>query len=401
VARRLRLGAGRVRPSLRAARHTGGYLHPRDLSLLLGWDGEPGRLAPATEREALALPPFGRGLDLICSAVASTTLRAVRWDADLGVSVRLADQPTIITDPDPLSDPWQHRYATTNDLVVHGNSFALVGEADFRTNRPGWLVPLPAEQVVVLLNPRTGLWEWVVNGVQLPVGDLLHVAAGNRSGEVLGRGVLAQYREWLSATVAAEQHSGRYFAGGTLPPAVLTSRHVITQTQAEDLKVKYRQVVATGEPVVLPTGVELLPIVSQADKAQLVEARRWNAELVAMLLGIPPHKLGLPGPTMTYQNVETADIDWVRDTVARWADPYAAALSKWLLPAGTTAQWDWSSRMRADQRTTADVLGGYVEHGILTIDEARSMIGRPPLMATVTAGQTPAGVPELTNAEVI
>jgi len=57
--------------------------------------------------------------------------------------------------------------------------------------------------------------------------------------------------------------------------------------------------------------------------------------------------------------------------------------------------------MRADQRTTADVLGVYVANGILTIDEARSMIGRPPLMATLTAGQTPAGVPELTNAEVI
>ena len=98
------------------------------------------------------------------------------------------------------------------------------------------------------------------------------------------------------------------------------------------------------------------PLVSNAEQNQLVQSRQWNAEAVAMMLGIPAYKLGLPGTTMTYQNVETADIDFIRDSVSRYADPLAAAFTKWLVPRGTLVRFDWAGRMRADQTTTATVL---------------------------------------------
>jgi len=167
------------------------------------------------------------------------------------------------------------------------------------------------------------------------------------------------------------------------------------------------------EPVVMPTGYTLTPVVSNAEQAQLVESRRWGAEMVAIMLGIPSWKLGLPGPTMTYQNVETADIDFVRDGVDRYSAPIAAAFTKLLMPAGTSVRFDWTSRQRADATTTANTLTAYVGAGILTKDEARTVLGRPPLPssgpepaapdpgATDTppapeAGTTPPGVPEIT-----
>ena len=103
---------------------------------------------------------------------------------------------------------------------------------------------------------------------------------------------------------------------------------------------------------------------------------------------------------MTYQNVETADIDFIRDSVSRYADPLAAAFSKWLVPRGTVVRFDWAGRMRADQTTTASVLSTYTSAGILEIDEARAVLGRPPLASIQQAGTTPAEVPELTPAEV-
>jgi HK97 family phage portal protein len=157
---------------------------------------------------------------------------------------------------------------------------------------------------------------------------------------------------------------------------------------------------SSREPVVLPQGYTLTPVMSNAEQAQLVESRTWNAETTAMLLGIPGWKLGLPGPSMTYQNVETADIDFVRDCVDRYARPLAAAFGKWLMPRGVVVEFDYAGRMRADQRTTADVLTTYTGAGLMTTDEARSMLGRPPLASTGEEGTTPAGVPELTPEEV-
>lgn len=333
----------------------------------------------ATEADAMALPPFGRGVALLANAVAGTNWRAMRWDPVAGVATRLPDQPSVLTDPDPTTTPWHYRWAAVEDLVLYGNHFALYGDMDFRTLRPGWVMPVPANDVWVIVDPETNRYAFTIGGRMVDADELLHVSAGNRSGEALGRGVLAQYGGWLGGATAAEKHAGDYFAGGALPPAVLQSPTLLTEDQAKDLKASWRAMTNTREPVVMPTGYVLTPVVSNAEQAQLVESRQWNAAAVAMMLGIPSYKLGLAGPSMTYQNIESADIEFVRDSVDRWAQPLSSAFTKWLMPRGTDVVWDYAGRMRADTATTASVVGSLVTSGLLTVDEGRAMIGRAPL----------------------
>jgi HK97 family phage portal protein len=377
-------------------------MRPRDLGWLLGTEwAAPPTAPPATEAEALGLPPFGRAVSLVTNAVASTAWHAQRWDGDLGVDVKLPDQPSVLTDPYPNVTPWHYRWAAAEDLVLYGNHFALYGDLDFRTGRPGWVAPVPSEDVWILADPsRPWDYRWVIGGAVFDPDEILHVSSGARSGELLGRGVIAQYGAWLGGAVAAEDHASSYFSGGALPPAVITADQVVTQDQATELKAKWRTLTSTREPVILPRGVTLTPVVSGAVQAQLVESRQWNAQMAANVVGVPGWKLGLPGPTMTYQNVETADIDFIRDSVDRYARPLSESFTKWLMPRGTSVVWDYASRMRADQTTTADVVTKYKTAGIITDDEARAVIGRPPMTATDKTGSTPAGVPELTPSTV-
>jgi HK97 family phage portal protein len=357
-----------------------GYgLRPRSDWAALTGEPYPDRPYPATEAEAMGLPPFGRGVALLANAVAATAWHAVKWDAAANVNMRVADQPAVLTDPDPMTTPWNYRWAAVEDLILYGNHFALYGEPDYRTLRPAWLVPVPADDVWLIVDPETFRWNFTMGGTMVDPGDLLHASAGNRSGNPLGRGVLAQYGESLGGALAAETHAGSYFTGAALPPAVLQSPTMLTEDQAADLKQSWRDMTNTREPVVLPSGYVLTPVVSSAESAQLVESRQWNASAVAMMLGIPSYKLGLEGPSMTYQTVETADIDFVRDSVDRYASPLAEAFTKWLMPRGWTVVWDWASRMRADTKTTAEVIGSLVTSKVLTVDEARAMMGRPPM----------------------
>lgn len=376
-ARRLSSARG-VNPTRRPSRGT--MTAPRSDWAWLTGEPYPDGPYPATESEAMGLPPFGRGVALLANAVAGTAWRAVRWDPDVSVSVPIADQPSVLRDPDPSTTPWHYRWAAIEDLILYGNHLALLGDLDYRTLRPGWVVPLPADDVWIMTDPdRPGWFGWTVAGTELTADQVLHVSAGNRSGEVLGRGILSQYRVWLGGSIAAETHAGAYFAGGALPPAVLQSPTVLTQTQADELKAKWREMTSTREPVVLPSGYVLTPVVSNAEQAQLVESRQWNAAAVAMMLGIPGYKLGLAGPSMTYQNIESADIEFVRDSVDRYGHPLSESFTKWLMPGGTSVAWDYAGRMRADQKTTAEVLTTYTGADVLTVDEARAMIGRAPL----------------------
>lgn len=393
---------------------TGQGLSPPNPYAWLTGDIATTDVPPATEYTAMGYPPFGRGVELLASAVATTRWIAERWDPSVGVEIPLADQPAVLTDPFPDGTPWGYKWACVEDGILYGNHFALYGDIDYRTRRPGWLLPLRADDVWVLEDPENLNWNWVVGGEEIARDEMFHIPFGNRSGFILGRGVLEQYGEWLGGALAAEDYAGIYFAGGTLPPAVLQSPNLLTPEQAADLKQSWRDMTNTREPVVMPTGYTLTPVVSNAEQAQLVESRRWGAEMVAIMLGIPSWKLGLPGPTMTYQNVETADIDYVRDGVDRYSAPIAAAFTKLLMPAGTSVRFDWTSRQRADATTTETTLVGYVGAGILTKDEARTVLGRPPLPQedpppapladdgdpaeepADDGTQTPPGVPEIT-----
>ena len=367
-------------------------ISPRELAAwgLLDTSGAIPDRGPATEAEAMGLPPFGRAVAILANAIASTGWYARKPDPVSGVYQRLADQPAIATDPYPLTTAWNYKWGVAEDAILYGNTFAIPGDIDWRTGRPGWVVPLAADQVWIITDPASPGWfQWAIGGETFDAEDIFHIPFGNRSGEILGRGVLAQYGEWLGGAVAAEDYSRDQFAAGALPPAVITTNQAATPEQATDLKTKWRELTSTREPVIFPNGTELKPIIGNAQQAQLVEARTWNAQMCADIVGVPGWMMGLAGPSQTYQNIEQADVAFVRDCVDRYGQPITQTISKWLLPNGTELVWDYASRMRSDTKSTADVLTQYVAAGIITIDEARASLNRPPLAQAPAPGAQP------------
>jgi HK97 family phage portal protein len=364
----------------------------------------------ATRDQALSLPAFGRGVELLASAVAGVELVAQKWDADSGVWSRVADQPLVLVDPEGVDGgtAWHWRYSCAKDLVEAGNHVALLSTAidptwvDWRTGRPAFLLPLPVEHIAIVTDTsRPFWWQYAYGGMLLDRDQVLHISAGNRSGEVLGQGIVTQYTATLGAQLTAEQWSARYLSGGGIPPAIIQAPQLVTETQAATFKSDWRRMMNTGEALLLPAGVTVTPLQSDAQRQQLVEARTWNAQLSAMILGIPSHMLGLPGPDMTYQNVETADIGWVKDSVDRWAQPIEATVTKHLLPNGTRSKFNWAGRLRTDQTTQATVVTTYVAAGIWTVDEGRQVIGYEPMADAIDEGTTPAEVPDLGAKEAL
>ena len=339
---------------------------------------------PASRDEALSIPAFGSGVDLLASTIAGVPLDAYRVRIESGrwVKTLLEDQPNFLTDADPLSDAWQWRYSVVKDLIEAGNHVSLLGDWDYRTNRAGWLVPIPVADVGLVTDAsRPGWHAFTVAGVLLDPSEVLHISAGNRSGEVLGQGVIAQYAQQLGGQLAAEEWAGRYVAAGGLPPAIIQHPAIQPgeQAKADAFKAAWRALVRTGEAAVLPAGATVTPLQSDAERQQLVEARRWNAHLSAMILRIPPHRLGLDGPTNTYQNVQSADVAFIRDEATRWSNPIVYALSKWVMPTGVQVIPRWSERAITDRATQVATLTEAKNAGIVTADEARQELGYPPL----------------------
>ena len=329
-----------------------------------------------SEWSARQVPALTAGMRLISGICMQLPLRQKRGDEILDPPATVIANPT----PGPNRTPADFVDEYVSDVLLYGNYCALLGPLD-STGWPSSLIPLDITQVSVTRDPDTWLPVYALEGVDdaLPAERIFHVAIDKRSGELRGRGVLPTLTGAIGAALAADAYAGRYFTESAVPSGVISdSRPNLTQDQANELKSKWMQAVSgTRAPVVIPSSTTFLPLATDADRAQLVQARQWDATMVAMILGVPPFLLGIETQRHTYTNAETEFGRFVSTTIMRLLAPLEQQLTAQCLPRGNTAEFWTGALLRADTATRAQAAGGLYGAGIITLEEARELAGFP------------------------
>ena len=164
---------------------------------------------------------------------------------------------------------------------------------------------------------------------------------------------------------------------GALPDGVLHSENEITSDQAQDLKAAW--IAGNGGrqrgPAVLSGGVKYQPLEFSSVDMELLDSRRYNAEQMCTLFGVPPHLVGVPSQdSKTYSNVQQDSQFFVRFTLRPLAIKIEEALST-LLPRGQRAVFNFDAVLRADTQTRYDAYETALRAGFMTIDEVRALEG--------------------------
>ena len=373
-----------------------------------------GALAPVSESAVLAIPAVSASLSLIASFVIQMPLLAV--DDAQTPPEPIAPTPQILRAPTGDSRATGLTLAdwideVIRDLALWGNYVAVLGDAGWDgwprimyPIRPGWWSVLVEQGRVV----------YQIGGDRYDPSEIFHVAINRGTGELIGRGLLSGNSDLVAAAVAAETFTARYFATGTVPSVHVEHPNPdLTQTQADDLKGKFlRSVAGTCEPVVTPLGTKITVLPNDAAAAQLVEARRWNNQALALALGVPAAMLGLDAPGMVYRNLTQANQQFIETTVMRYLIPIEQQLSSQCLARGTSARFETAALLRPDvnDRMT-QALAGY-SGGLLTLAEARALIDlqtddsldlagqQTPVAVTAAVPSPPSSVPTPVSAGV-
>ena len=287
--------------------------------------GVPGSFPWVSEWAARQIPVVTAGMRLISGVVMQMPLQHKRGD-------EVMDPPAaIIANPSPgpnrcLAD-FVDEYVS--DVLLYGNYAALIGPPD-STGWPSQLIPLDVTTVSVGRDERTGQPVYAIDGwdLAIPADLMFHVAIDKRSGELKGRGLIPTLSGSLNASLAADAYAGRYFQESGVPSGVITdSRPNLTQEQATELKSKWKAAVGgTPQPVVIPASTTFTPLSADADKSQLVQSRQWNAQEIAMEMGIPPYLLGIESQRHTYSNAETEWGRFIASTIMQIANPAGTAI---------------------------------------------------------------------------
>lgn len=198
--------------------------------------------------------------------------------------------------------------------------------------------------------------------------------------------------------------AGTFSSGGT-PSGVLSVSQPapITQEQADALKSSWMAAHSGSRRsvAVLASTVGYTPISASPIDLSMIESKRASLADLSMAFCLDPQgALGISmGSSSTYSNIQ----QWfnrMKADLLPWIEAVEQTVSA-LLPAGRSVRMDFSEYNRPDPEQQYAALKVAVDSGLLTLDEARNILGLPPAPVPAPAVVTvPEPVPAATPVDI-
>jgi HK97 family phage portal protein len=345
-----------------------------------------------TETSALAATAVYRCVALISGVVASLPLKTYRTLAD-DTRERVKSFLDTPAGPESLT-AYEWKETVLLHLLLHGNAYLL-----HRYNGAGALIGLTP------VHPRS---VGVERAADIPGGklfrvtvddgttreftavDLTHVPALSTDG-LRGYAPLAVARNAIGTALAGDRAAANTFGKGPLIAGLVTPEDDITEEEGEVIKAGLRAKLGgsenAGELALVNRRLKFSPWAMTNQDAQFLESRAFQVEEIARLFGVPPHLLGQTekqtswGTGLTEQNRGLA-----RYTLMPWTSRLEERLSV-LLPAPRFVGFDYKGLLEGSPAEEIDLLLAQTAGGLLTLDEARRVLDRPPLDLDVAAAE--------------
>jgi len=333
-----------------------------------------------SDRSALGLSAVYRCVSLISGSIASLPLRTITTDAN-GVTQRAASWLDEPAGPEGLTAfEWVEFMLVS--LLLHGNFYGLKIRGG--AGQLLWVQPIPPQCVgVEVKDGRKTYVVYLDNGQTQRLTDyeILHVFDKTLDGYV-GLSPLTIARNSLGAAIAAERAAARLFQNGLLATAIATPEDALSPEEAVEVKQFLSQVVgeptANGVPVI-NRRFKLTPWSINPADAQFLESRAFAVDEVSRWFGVPPHLLGQTEKQTSFgAGLVEQNRGFAKHTLEHWTRRIEARLTR-LLPPNLKAEFDFRSLVSPDPETEIKLLIEQRDAGILTTDEVRAILNRPPL----------------------
>ena len=133
--------------------------------------------------------------------------------------------------------------------------------------------------------------------------------------------------------------------------------------------------------VAVPVGMTLQPLNITLADAQYAELKKYSALQIAAAFGIKPNQLNNYDKS-SYSNSETQQLAFLVDTMSYRLTQYEQeinykCLSQKEIDAGYYFKFNEKAILRTDSKTQKEVVTGYVQNGLYTINEGRDALDLP------------------------
>lgn len=351
---------------------------------LVGMDGAPSYAGPSvTSDTALRISTVYACVTLIAGTIAALPRRVYRRRADgTREELRLPGDRFLWGAPNGEMLGVQFWETAISHLLLTGNSYLYTPRNPL--GRPTELWPL-APRLVEPVRDAGGEKVFRVGGRDIMGADeVLHVPAFGTDG-MKGLSPIAQSRQALGLTLAAEEFGARFFGNGSQLGGILTTDATLSDDAArragESWKRAHTGVRNAWKVAVLEGGLKWQSVGVPPADAQYLELRKFQRSEICALYRVPPHMIGdVERSTSWGTGIEQQAIGFITYTLLPWLRRVEEAVTERLL-----TQEDRYFRFELGgllRGATNERYAGYRlgrEAGFLSVNDIRRLEDMPPV----------------------
>ena len=353
---------------------------------------------PVTHRNALTLDSVFQAVTLISGDAASANVNVFRKEQDKdGNETQKIDTEhpadyLISVEANKEMSSFEYRRRLFAHALLWGNGYAFIDRSP--SGKPISLLNLLPDRTMPSRDKNGDLFYITeVTGadaqrdvIAINPHDMIHLKGFSIDNEV-ACDLITKARNTIGLTMAAENFSSKFFAHGAMASGVLEIPTHFTQTAKDNLEEGWSKRGGKDnwfKTVILRDGSKFHQMTIDAQKSQLHELREDQVRAIARFFNLPPFKLGLT-ESISYNSTEQLQLIYLTGTLLHWL---VEERTEYNLKLRTEPQkrrrthlfkHDPSPLVELDQKTHNEVLQIQRQNLIITGNEWRREINRPPL----------------------
>lgn len=323
-----------------------------------------------SRQQSMAIPSVARARNIISGTIATLPLK--RWNK----AGRELPPVEFQTQPDPSTSRIVTYAWIVDSMLFYGGAFVYVlavGQ-NGRVKNFRWIDPLRVGVQTDITG--TVVEYYTLDGNRVPmngVGSLKYIPA-------FEEGLLNRAAEVIS-TAAELQAAAKRASTEPTPTVVLKNSGVeLPAGRITELLDAWKQARRTRSTAFLNSALDIETVGFNPKDQQLVEARIFTTGTeIARAVGLPSWYLNAEANSMTYSNVESER----RNLIDFSLRPYITALQdRFNMPdfsePSSYFRFDVADFLRSSALEEKDILTGYLEAGIISVEEARRRLDLTP-----------------------
>ncbi|WP_411837035.1 phage portal protein [Paracoccus sp. ME4] len=333
-----------------------------------------------TAASAMRVPAVRRAVSLIAESVACLPFKVYEHDSREAAK----DHPAFALVHDHAND-WTSAEAfrehLTADALLTGHGYAQV--ARNAEGKPVFMLRMDPGAVTVehddFGEPSYRIRLKSGGEQVLPFQDVLHIQP------LHGISPITLAREAIGLALAAEQHLAGFYRNGGRPSGVIRHPGKMDATGQQKIVNSWFSAHGgdqSGKTAILDEGMEFQEIALKLADAEFSEVRREQVREIARAFGVPPASL-FEMSRATWSNYEQAQREFLTGTLRPWITRWQAAYSRCLLTpderASLYVEGNPDDMLSVDHAARATAFSQYRSMGVLTGNEVRASMNRPPL----------------------